>query len=364
MISRNNLSQKFQVLMDELSSKVSENREVAKEKLGDFIEHGLPPVQSDAVIATLNGILGDYLVQRDSRLKQEMAIRDQRQTLSLETDILSQQLSDCSERIVLCVHGWCMNDVQWKRKDHDHGRSLAKYGYTPIYLRYNTGLHISTNGEAFALMLERLISAWPCQVKELVIIGHSMGGLVTRSACHYAQQHELDWLSTLRTFITLGTPHNGAPLAQLACWIDGRLADAPYLKTLNKLSEIRSSGTKDLSQGFVRHGDWEKAGLAPHLPGRPLLPEGVVCCAIASCLGQNLKDENNLKLGDGLVPVSSALGESTADQRALNYLDDNKWVGVGINHLDLLTHPQVTGKVEQWVLSNSPDTRDELPPSS
>lgn len=178
MISRNNLSQKFQTLMDELSSKVSENRVVAKEKLGDFIEHGLPPVQSEAVIATLNGILGgDYLVQRDSRLKQEMAIRDQQQTLSLEAGTLSQQLSECNDRIVLCVHGWCMNDVQWKRKEHDHGRSLAKYGYTPpIYLRYNTGLHISANGEEFALMLEQLIAAWPCKVKELVIIGHSMGG--------------------------------------------------------------------------------------------------------------------------------------------------------------------------------------------
>lgn len=361
MISRNNLSQKFQTLMDDLSSKVSENREVAKDKLGDFIEHGLPPVQSEAVIATLNGILGDYLVQRDSRFKQEMAIRDQRQTLSLEADKLNQQLPECSDRIVLCVHGWCMNDVQWKRKDHDHGRSLEKYGYTPIYLRYNTGQHISVNGEAFAIMLEQLISAWPCKVNELVVIGHSMGGLVTRSACYYAQQHELSWLSTLRTFITLGTPHNGAPLAQLACWIDGRIAEAPYLKMLTKLSEIRSSGTKDLSKGYVRHDDWEPdEGDAHALLARPLLPQGVVCCAVASCLGQNLNDENNLKLGDGLVPVSSALGESTPEQRALNYPEENKWVGVGINHLDLLTHPQVTGKVEQWVLSNTAETPDTL----
>ncbi len=130
---------------------------------------------------------------------------------------------------------------------------------------------------------------------------------------------------------------------------------------LTKLSEFRSSGTKDLSRGFVRHGDWDLGeGDAHTVLARPLLPQGVVCCAVATCLGQNPNDENNLKLGDGLVPVSSALGESTAEQRALNYPEENKWVGVGINHLDLLTHPQVTGKVEQWVLSNSAENHDEL----
>ncbi|WP_299015555.1 alpha/beta hydrolase [uncultured Photobacterium sp.] len=362
MISRNNLSQKLQTLMGELSSKVAENRVVAKEKLSDFIENGLPPVQSEAVIATLNGILGDYLVQRNSRFRQEMVFRDQKQTLSLDAVVLNQQLPEYTERIVLCVHGWCMNDVQWKWKDHDHGRSLAKYGYTPVYLRYNTGQHISVNGESFALMLEQLISAWPCQVRELVIIGHSMGGLVTRSACYYAQQHQLDWLSTLRTFITLGTPHNGAPLAQLACWIDDRVAEAPYLKMLNKLSEIRSSGTKDLSKGFIQHTDWQSANdNDTGLPERPMLPAGVMCCAIASCLGHNLKDDNNHRLGDGLVPVSSALGESTDELPSLNYPEENTWVGVGINHLDLLTHPQVTGKLEQWVLTNTLDVPDVLP---
>lgn len=354
MISRNNLSQKFQTLMDEFSSIMAENSVVAKDKLGDFIEHGLPPVQSEVVIATLNGLLGDYLVQRASRFKLEMAFSDQQQTLSLDAGKLNQQLPACTDRIVLCVHGWCMNDVLWKRKSHDHGRSLAKYGYTPVYLRYNTGRHISQNGEEFAKMLEQLIAAWPCKVKELVILGHSMGGLVTRSACYFAQKHQMNWLSVLRTFITLGTPHNGAPLAQLACWIDDRVAEAPYLKMMNKLSEIRSSGTKDLSQGYICHSDWQQeADMTSEERSRPQLPQQVACYAIASCLGQKLQDEKNLKLGDGLVPVSSALGESTSEHPALDYAKDNKWVAGGINHLDLLTHPQVAGKVEHWVLANT-----------
>jgi len=188
-----------------------------------------------------------------------------------------------------------------------------------------------------------------------------MGGLVTRSACYYAQQYKLNWLSVLRTFITLGTPHNGAPLAQLACWIDDWVAEAPYLKRLNKLFEIRSSGTKDLSKGYIRHSDWQSdEELVDEEFSRPQLPQDVVCCAIASCLGHKLDDDKNLKLGDGLVPVSSALGESTQGQQALNYQEENKWVGVGINHLDLLMHPQVTGKLEQWVLANTVDAPDVL----
>ncbi|UTV28849.1 GPI inositol-deacylase [Photobacterium atrarenae] len=353
MISKNNLSQRFQTVMDELSSKMSENKLVAKEKLGDFIESGLPPVQSEMVIATLNGAIGDYLAQRNSRFLQPMLLRDQHQTLNLEPGQLDQQLARCTERIVVCVHGWCMNDVQWKRKEHDHGRSLSQYGYTPVYLRYNTGLHISENGENFARMLEALVASWPCRVKELVIIGHSMGGLVTRSACYYAEQHQLNWLSTLHTFITLGSPHNGAPLAKLACWIDDRIADTPYLKMLTRLSEIRSSGTKDLSQGHIRHTDWQPLA-EPALPQeRPPLPQGVACYAIASCLGQNLDDEKNLRLGDGLVPVASALGAAGDNYAALNYPSQHQWVAGGINHIDLLIHPHIAKKVQQWVLFNT-----------
>lgn len=353
MISKNNLGQRFQSVMDELSSKMSENKLAAKDKIGDFIESGLPPVQSEMVIATLNGAIGDYLAQRNSRFLQPMLLRDQHQTLNLEPGQLGQQLTRCTERIVVCVHGWCMNDVQWKRKEHDHGRSLSQYGYTPVYLRYNTGLHISENGENFARLLEALVTSWPCRVKELVIIGHSMGGLVTRSACYYAEQHQLSWLKMLHTFITLGSPHNGAPLAKLACWIDDRIAETPYLKMLTRLSEIRSSGTKDLSRGHIRHTDWQTPPESALSYVRPHLPQGVACYAIASCLGQNLDDEKNLRLGDGLVPVASALGAAGDNHAALNYPSQHQWVAGGINHIDLLIHPHIANKVQQWVLFNT-----------
>ncbi|MGF1681238.1 alpha/beta hydrolase [Photobacterium minamisatsumaniensis] len=361
MISKNNLGKTFQSLKDELSSKVFENTELAKEKMTQFFEQGMPPAQSEAFQAVLNGVIGDHLERNNSRLASRMAFSDQNQTLSDSATVLSTQLPDASSRIILCVHGWCMADKGWQRKGHDMGQSLASSGYTPIYLRYNTGNHISLNGEEFAFRLEKLVQAWPCEVTELVIIGHSMGGLVTRSACHYAEENQLGWLSVLQTFITLGTPHNGAPLAQLACWIDDLVANTPQLKLIQKIGEIRSSGTKDLSKGYTQHIDWQQRDsedeqVVDDLPfSRPILPVNTHCYAIATCLGKNLKDDNNRRLGDGLVPVKSALGESTKGVMALAYPEENKWVAGGINHLDLLSHPRVIAKVKEWVLLNTID---------
>src|SRR4029453_3460663 len=94
---------------------------------------------------------------------------------------------------------------------HDHGAALARdLAYTPVYLHYNSGLHVSTNGQAFAERLEVLLQQWPGPVTELVLIGHSMGGLVARSACHYGTLASHGWLRRLARLRFLGTPHPGA----------------------------------------------------------------------------------------------------------------------------------------------------------
>jgi len=66
-------------------------------------------------------------------------------------------------------------------------------GYSPVFLRYNTGLHVSVNGRTLAEILELLQDQWPVPITELVLIGHSMGGLVARSACHYGAELQHGW---------------------------------------------------------------------------------------------------------------------------------------------------------------------------
>ena len=174
-----------------------------------------------ALLAALNGVLGDYLTASGNPLAIRMRLRRHGVALQIERTALATAIPKANGKLVVLLHGLCMSDLQWKRKGHDHGASLARdLGYTPIYLNYNSGLHISANAREFSSQLESLLKCWPVPVTELVIIGHSMGGLVARSACHYAALARNEWLRHLDKIVFLGTPHHGAPLERGGNWVD------------------------------------------------------------------------------------------------------------------------------------------------
>jgi hypothetical protein len=183
--------------------------------------------EREAVIAALNGVVGDYLQESSNALALPMCMRVNGQALELRAPALAAAIPQASGKILLLAHGLCLTDQHWDQEEHDHGALLASaLGYTPVYLHYNTGLHISTNGRALADMLAALTSAWPVPVEELSILAHSMGGLVSRSACHYGTLADQAWLGHLRTIIFLGTPHHGSPLERAGNW-HGRVALLP-----------------------------------------------------------------------------------------------------------------------------------------
>ncbi|NJN77764.1 MAG: alpha/beta hydrolase, partial [Saprospiraceae bacterium] len=137
--------------------------------------------EKETVLAILNGVVGDYLQENKNPLAISMALRQES-----ENESESEKVTG---KILLMIHGLCMNDIQWTWKGHNHGESLAKsHGFTPIYLHYNTGLHISENGQKMNLILEDLIKNWSVPVEEIVILVHSMGGLLTRSAVYYGEK--------------------------------------------------------------------------------------------------------------------------------------------------------------------------------
>ena len=77
-----------------------------------------------------------------------------------------------------------MDDLQWNYAEHDHGQSLAdELGYTALYLNYNSGRHISCNGQQLSKLLNQLAKAWPVPVNEITLLGHSMGCLLYTSRC-------------------------------------------------------------------------------------------------------------------------------------------------------------------------------------
>jgi pimeloyl-ACP methyl ester carboxylesterase len=222
-------------------------------------------------------------------------------------------------------------------------------GYAPVYLHYNTGLHISTNGRAFAALLDRLVTAWPAPLEEIVLLAHSMGGLVARSACHYAEERHFPWRKKLRAMIFLGTPHQGAPLERFGNWVDQLLIVSRYSAPFARLGKIRSAGVTDMRYGNVLDEHWQGRDRFAHIAGfrTPLpLPTDVACYTIAAT--KSPAGAKRLS-GDGIVPVHSAMGSHHEERLSLAFPEAHRWIAYRTSHLDLLSQPEVYSKVRQWL---------------
>ncbi len=298
----------------------------------------------EAVLAALNGVLGDAMAASDNPLTLSMVMRHGGQTLELNKEALVASMPWAGGKLLLLVHGLCLNDEQWSRQSHDHGAALARdLSYSPVYLRYNSGLHVSQNGRALADLLETLVCEWPVPLEDFVILGHSMGGQVSRSACHHAKEAGHGWIKRLRSLIFLGTPHHGAPLERVGNWAHQVMGISPYSAPLSRLARIRSAGITDMRHGNLLDEDWR--GLDrfddPAHERRPVpLPPGVRCHFLAgkTSLKQGLISDR--LVGDGLVSVPSALGRHKKAEQNLSR-PDQRWVGHGLNHMDLLNHETV-----------------------
>lgn len=317
--------------------------------LPTVVEEGSASPEREAIVSALNGVMGDYLVASGNSLALPMTLRSGGQSLTLDGDALRNALPDASGRVLLLIHGLCMNDQQWLHDGHDHGAHLAvRLGFTPVYLRYNTGLHIADNGRDLAAMLDQLVKAWPVPVKEIAIVGHSMGGLVARSACVAADleaKKSPRWRKLLKRMVFLGTPHFGAPLERGGHWVDLLLGATPWSAPFAQLGKIRSGGITDLRHGTLLD--------AAHHP----LPSGVRCFAVAATTSKATGSKANAKpglvqrklWGDGLVPVDSALGIHADPERTLKIPATRQLVVHGTNHLDLLGSTQVAAQLEKWL---------------
>jgi hypothetical protein len=249
-----------------------------------------PSAPREALVAALNGVLGDYLADTGNPLAIRLRLRRDGVQLPMERDALAEAIPSCSGKLLVLVHGLCLDDLQWNRLGHDHGAALARdLGCTPVYLNYNTGLHISTNGAELADALERLLRQWPTPVRDFAIVSHSMGGLVARSACHYGAERGHAWPRQLRKLVFLGTPHHGAPMERGGNWIDLLLGVSPFSAPLARLGKIRSAGITDLRYGNLTDEDWQGRDRFARGDRRRFvpLPEGVRCYAIAATAARN-----------------------------------------------------------------------------
>jgi hypothetical protein len=270
--------------------------------------------------------------------------------LEVERSRLAAAIPDVSGKVLLFVHGLCMNDLQWGRDGRNPGTDLAsELGWTPVHLHYNTGLHVSTNGRALAGLLEKVVSEWPVPVQELAIIGHSCGGLLARSAHFYGTSEGHRWPKCLRYLVFLGTPHHGSALEGAGNYATLLLGASPYSAPFAGIARIRSAGITDLRYGNLIDEDWQGIDRFQNSPDRrrPLpLPEGVRCFAIAASKGRLAA-----AYGDGLVSIDSALGRHQEPARTLAFAPSDQWIAHGMTHRDLLTRAAIYRKLREWLAS-------------
>lgn len=321
-------------------------------RVAPLIGHSVPGARREAALAILNGVLGDHLAETGNPLAISMSLRRGSRAIDVDdAESARRALSDARQKVLVLVHGSCLGDRCWTRAGHDVAAALERdLGFTCLHLNYNTGRHISTNGTEFAKLLEHVLGAWPVHLDELVLVGHSMGGLVARSACHAGDTLGHTWRRKLTNLVCIASPHHGAPLERGGNWIDVLLGVTHYSAPLARLGMIRSAGVTDLRFGNVLDEHWRgRDRFAARGDARTWLelPEGVQCYAMAAT--RTSEPGAGPYASDGLVSVDSALGRHRRAELTLAFPDTHQWIGFGMGHLDLLGHPEAYDILRSWL---------------
>jgi pimeloyl-ACP methyl ester carboxylesterase len=289
------------------------------------------------VQSALNGFLGDRLDQDRSPLAVATAIRCRGRDVEPTPAGLRAAFPTATHRVVVFVHGLCEDENAWRlraaqRQGTYATRLEAELGVTPVFVRYNTGLPIADSGRRLAELLERMTAAWPVAVRRIDLVGHSMGGLVGRAACQAGHERDHRWIASLRTTVTLGTPHHGAPLEQAVDAAGRVLRRAPESTPLAEVLDLRSAGIKDLRAGLV---DVPLCAGARHY-------------AVAATITSSDRHVVGRALGDTLVLVPSAQGRGRGGRRT-GFAEDDVRHLAGAHHLALLNHPEVEALLVAWL---------------
>ncbi len=325
----------------------------------------------------LNGALGDQLADRHDPRAIKLSFRRGGRDVA----VADLGLSEPYQKTVVFIHGLMGDELVWQTGFQDAGEGPLRYGprlaaeagCRPLYVRYNTGLHISENGRALHQLLTELVETYPGAVGELVLVGHSMGGLVIRSAGHYGATlaprpscpakkespalptEDALWLAHLRAIFLLGVPHDGSFLEQNGQLVEGLLQGINLFPTrfLSQAIARRSNGIKDLGQALLIDEDWQQ----PDALARPrtvvsLQPGVRYHVLVGAWLHAGLPQTVRDYFGDGLVGAASGQGELFSDETTLPVGASVRTVRFGRqHHAGLLYHPEVYQYLRQWIVS-------------
>ncbi|SFZ70015.1 alpha/beta fold hydrolase [Chitinimonas taiwanensis] len=286
--------------------------------------------------SALNGAFGDALQADANPLAFEMALYAHGASEPLSRAALADALQAHNGKLCVLIHGLALDERCWQGEGAFGPRLQAEFGYLPVYLRYNSGLPIQANAAALAGYLEDSLAGLP-GLHELVLVGHSMGGLLARSASYQASQQQLRWLGALRMVVCVGSPHRGAPLERIGRLLTVAMQVSKVSSPLAELAAQRSQGVQDLHHGL----------LDPISGQTEPLVAGVAYRLVASTMLRHPQQPAAQMLGDGLVPLRSATDPDLMGDVARVELG-------GIGHMGQLRHPAVYAALQQWLRSITP----------
>ena len=355
-----------QALHDGISATVYAGLRAGTELAGQGASLAVTRVRSDApppsasprgalLTGAVTGLIGDALEHEGSPLAQPMAVRLRGRPVEPEPGSLAAAFPAAGPRLVVFLHGLMETEFAWDLGSREAGgsygdRLTAETGCSALTIRYNSGRHISENGRSLAELLEEVSAHWPVEVTEISLVGHSMGGLVARSACYQAAEDGLEWVSRVRQVVSLGTPHLGAPLANAVHLAAAALHALPESRAAGGFLRRRSAGIRDLRSGSLVDEDWR--GLDPDALRRhacrelPLL-DGPTHHFVSATVTRDPRHRLGRLVGDWLVLEPSACGRGSSRRLAFR-AEHGLHVG-GAHHLALLNHPDVYERLRDWL---------------
>ncbi|MCW2838009.1 MAG: alpha/beta hydrolase [Marmoricola sp.] len=318
---------------------------------------GISPAIEDSprgrlVVSAVNGLIGDRLREEGSNLAFDMGVRVHGRDISLDRAGVAAAFPDATDKVVVFVHGLSENESHWNRAARpkrevpdrrSYGERLVGEGWTPVYVRVNTGFPIAENGVAMAGVLDRLVQSWPLDVRRIALVGHSMGGLILRAACAVSTDNESPWTDRVTDVICLGTPHLGAPLERVVDQGVRYLGALPESAPFGRILEYRSVGILNL-----RHGLAQDVQNLPNARYR----------LVAATLTRSPRSLTSGAIGDYLVPYASALGRSRGGEEMFPGAETLHVPSA--DHFDLLNHDDIYAAVREWLRDRSdPPTKEE-----
>lgn len=309
----------------------------------------------------VNGFWGDRIARDRSSLAIPMAVRVAGADLTLTAAAVADAFPDAGPHLVVFVHGLVETDRAWWPSAEEPAEALSlgdrlrtDLGATPVYLRFNTGARVSDNGRALSALLDDLTAAWPAPVERISLIGHSMGGLVSVSACREADERGSAWVALVDAVVTLGTPHLGAPLEKAVHAATWMLRRSPLTEPYTRPIGARSVGIKDLRHGAITEADWaDDDALVPNsFPAHSLLAH-ITYCHLAGTITDDPEHPLGQLVGDGLVRHPSASGQGSVRRIPFDPAAGARLGGV--HHLALLHHPDVYAVILGWLATAQPE---------